>query len=757
MENSLPKTNQNPNRFRVARNVQPTTDGRIIPRSSYFDIGGPSDVRRFTHLKQYGDLAFVMAAGGSVAEYKYFLNIDPIPKSSFQGGSIVLDSDNTSNSVMSYRKNNTLYVLSPQPQSFFKYDGVEVTGCGSPMPRFSCAEHSAVGTDYIKVIQHRIDFDNNEPVSETVTFPILASTNTITIRTDSGATPINVQSNVVPGTFVQPESNDMNDLFFIGTAVYNGGTDDYTITASETNITADNIGGYVFIGNATGTPYYWSATDTGTGNYKLIALKVKSVSPLVLDNQLPRVIELGEATWKFGSLIGATIDGLITMGFRKMFTVWGSDSATGKFTLRRIYPAFPESSAAPRTFTADTTVIGTSPFSSVELFPLAIGLNLGDWYDVNSRKLCLSSDYDFGGTTGFYGITTYQDQLVWWNDDLIYFSDPTLAGSVEHPSSSSYIRVGDSEDGVVVSCCGNQDFLIVSRQRQNYIVTGNLATGNYRVQDIADIELGAWCNNGTISIKDSVILINATGVWQIQGGGRATLLSGQIPQNFSTYDGYTQNSDVAFRLNGYSTLPIEALDPDTGLDIIFDEYREYLIFCQRSQAGTPALVMHTKTGEWYEWNGLNATGLRSMLALNGVVFFGSVDATTYTASLFGEFAGSMDQDYASTYPIKLYSTWLTAGEPSLEKQLLQLKMFGAIHNDGSDSINVVHFKDWQSTKITNSSYIPDSATQYSHLKRLNSDKVLAASVGIEVDVAGVTFELESFEVEFNPIQQGVKR
>ena len=41
--------------------------------------------------------------------------------------------------------------------------------------------------------------------------------------------------------------------------------------------------------------------------------------------------------------------------------------------------------------------------------------------------------------------------------------------------------------------------------------------------------------------------------------------------------------------------------------------------------------------------------------------------------------------------------------------------------------------------------------------RLNSDKVLSASVGIEIATTNSNFELESFEVEFNPIQQGMKR
>ena len=167
--------------------------------------------------------------------------------------------------------------------------------------------------------------------------------------------------------------------------------------------------------------------------------------------------------------------------------------------------------------------------------------------------------------------------------------------------------------------------------------------------------------------------------------------------------------------------------------------------------------MHTKTGEFYEWNGFEQENLRGMTFVRGVLYYGTVDTVGYTSIVKNETPLLSTQNYANTYPIKLYSTWLTANEPSLEKQLLQLKMFGAVNNNGSSSINVVHFKDWSLTKITNSPYIPDTNTQYSHLKRLNSDKVLATSVGLEVNTTVVTFAIESLEIEFNPIQQGIKR
>jgi hypothetical protein len=765
MENSSPKTAQNPNRFRVARNVKPNPQGVISPRNSFTTPSGqPSNIKRYPLLTQYNTSILKMAVNSSDI-YNYYLNNTLIPRSSFQGGAIGGGSDNTSLAVMSFRKNNTTYILNPLPEnSFFKYDGVEITGCGSPQPRFSCASYLAAGTQWVKVIQHRVDFDNNEPASETVTFPIDVATNLITLRTDSGATNIvsPTNPNVDPPNPVTQLPNTMSDIFFIGgAAVFSAGNNDITVTVTNHNLSTAAIGSYIFLGKgatvATSNTF-WTTAECGSSTLSsLLALRIKSFTAgtVVLDCLNAKSLRSVDRVWENFTAGGAAIVATgVCCGFRRIFTVWNSFSLTGDYTLRRIGPAFPEA-----TVTTNLTVDLLSIFTTgtIQYSPVAIGITLGDWYDQNTRKLCISTSYNFGGT--FLGLTSYQDQILWWTDDLIYFPDPNLGGSVEHPSAGSFIRVGDSEFGQIVSVCGSSDFFVVSRERKNYIVNGNLATGNYRVQDISDIEIGAWCNNGMINIKDSVIMINALGVWQIQSGGRVSHLSKQIAKNFATYQPSGEVTDTWFSLLGTTSFPI-VNGQDFGLDIAFDEYSELLFFCQRSIAGTPMLVIHTKTGEFYEWTGVVGNFLsRGLVALNGVLYCADVNGTSSVVKAENK-SGFYTQDYAVNYPIQLYTTWLTGGEPSLEKQLLQLKMFGYVYTT-ADRFRVVHFKDWdEQTKITNASYVPDKSTyplQYSHLKRLNSDKVLAASVGIEISQTNTWFELESIEVEFNPIQQGVKR
>jgi hypothetical protein len=758
MENKLPKTDQSVGRFRVARNVMPTPDMEIIPRSEVAEIPGQSSNFRYIHhYTQYDTsmLSVVSEDYGSVSAIRPHLykDLNYVPEHLDCMGSSFLDAANYDNSqsFMSFRRNNTVYYCNPSGGAVFKYDGVEVSSCGVQQPHLSCADYNSAGTKYIRVIQHCIDFDNNEPVSEYVQYRTNTAGNTV-IRVDGGATNIIPNTNVLPTTVIF--ASIAESPYFYGTATY--AANEYTITTTDTNIAFQSqIGSYVIVNFQTTT-----AATTGLSEDCLgYAFKIKSLSPLKLDATDARYLSLNRE-WKSGTIAQAGVAAAISWGTRNVFTVWGSSTATGNYVFKGIIPSFPYSTTS-RTFNVDVTTVATAAAGSDSVM-FSISSNLGDWYDVNTRKLSPNAIYPYG-STAFYGMASYQGQMLIWADDLIWYSDPTLpVGNFEQLSTSSFLKVGETEFGLNCSICGTQDFFLVSRERKNYLVNGNISTGNYKVQEITEAEIGAWSNNSMVNVKDSVVMVTAIGIFQIMGGGRTVRLSDKIPKNFDRYNGYAVNSDVVFILSGTNVLNDTS---DHGLSIAYDEYRELLVILQKGPNFTsnPALVLHTKTGEFYEWEGITSGTNQFSTAVgfkSGLMYIGKYTSTAATlgAKTFLEDISAALQ-YPATYPIKLYSTWMTAGEPSLEKELLQLKIFGRIYANGTtSSIKVVHFKDWdESTKVTNVEYFPVSNSQYSNKQRLNSDKVLAASCGVEISTASVKFEIESLEIEFNPIQQGIKR
>jgi hypothetical protein len=247
-------------------------------------------------------------------------------------------------------------------------------------------------------------------------------------------------------------------------------------------------------------------------------------------------------------------------------------------------------------------------------------------------------------------------------------------------------------------------------------------------------------------------------------GGRCVELSKNIQPNFKRFDPFTKDDDIIFELSIVNTSIFDNIAdpsvPDYGINVAYDAFRGLLIFCNRYQTDK-SLVLNVNTGEFYEWYGIAESYIGGITAVDGVFYFGKSQYAVLNSTLWQEDL-TLPLGYPSNSPIEFYSSWLTAGEPSLEKQALQLKLFGRIYKgsfNGAKGIRVKHFKDWNRlTAITDEYYTPVAGSaQYSHKKRLDSDKVLSISVGFTVDEGETTFEIESMEVEFNPIQQGMKK
>lgn len=777
MENSYPKANQKVSGLRRAVNVYRTHDMRYIPRSEIIATPGwttPNDVTAFHNMSNYDGEPLIFATEGatSSAVYQPYLGSTKLPLASIDIGPspLVTRSEQFTRTVQSYRVNNTTYWLDPYTGLTTKYDGVEVMTAGVSTPFFATPDGGLGAARYIKAIRHRLDFDNNDIVSEYVMFTTSAAT-------------VNLQmTNGVPATYEQfPTQNLLKTseprktvsafqeeaCFFVGTATYDSGNSEFDITSTETNIDSAQYNNCWLLVAADSTS---AGTMWGSNIGYAIALKVKSFSPLTLDAVTAKVLNF-DREWEDVAISSpSTVAAAISYGCKDFMSFWEGTSATGGYGYRAIFPFFPASNSTSSSLpyrrtgaNALTTTGNAIPTSGSENVAFSISPTLGDWYDSTNRPYSPNSEAVLGGQ--FNCFTKFQGMFVWANDDVLWFSDNSIAGNIAQISSSNFLIVGDKEDGPVITICGTSDFLFVGRSRRNYIVTGNVATGNYRVQQIVETDVGPYSNNCALNIKDTVIFLSAVGVFQVMPGGRCVELSKGIQPNFLRFDGFAKDDDIVFEMEITNTSDyfdgqdINTVD-DYGMSVCYDSNRALLFFSSRHLDGA-MLVLNVDTGEFFEWNGMVAAErLGSLCAINGVLIYGQDDlgGLLGAGSLWSEDPTS-DISYTGTYPIYFFSSWLTAGEPSLEKQVLQLKLFGHIIKDPIQDvgIKVQHYKDWNiSTKITDSYYTPVSASLYSHKKRLTADKALAVSVGFSV-VDNTKFEIESMEVEFMPIQQGMKR
>ena len=271
-DNSYPKTSQKVGGLRRAVNIYKTPDKRIIPRSEvadYPELGTIAGIRYIHALAQYNNdlLAFVSydstESDTGIEEYELFYTTSSgisykVPRWSSLGVPPFDSNDiDYSSKVQTYRINNTVYFFEPYYKILSKFDGVEVSPAGCRQPRISCAQRAAAGAAYVRVIQHTLDFDNNEPCSEYVQFRASPGTggapaNTIRVHTSNTGTnvitysytPLPVDTNIKPDNIVLDKMGAAP--YFYGTAVYNAGPKTFTVTATNSNITSAHIGMYIF-------------------------------------------------------------------------------------------------------------------------------------------------------------------------------------------------------------------------------------------------------------------------------------------------------------------------------------------------------------------------------------------------------------------------------------------------------------------------------------------------------------------------------
>jgi hypothetical protein len=575
-------------------------------------------------------------------------------------------------------------------------------------------------------------------------------------------------------TFLQESGNqsyfdagDMNPYFY-GTATYNviqnrfnlsigSGFDFWGITAA---------GGDVYLIR---TVYFTQVVGIGTVSYGAIAYKYNSAGNY-FEGDI-KIYNLLTGLWEDSS--GATTpiaEGTFAAG-RRFYTVWASSSSTGIYYYKGLvtgatYNLTSYSSEIVYTIDIRDTVMANK-VQNVSFLPFAIAPALNDWYDLSITRTSFNDSEV--AERPYVAMTIYQGLLLLADEETIYISDYTNGGSLEM-TPSQFSSIGDSQHGRIVSIVGTKDYLIVSRERKVYMVAGVIATDNARIQEIAEVPVGAYSNTSMIEIYGTVFMMASSGCWLLNAAN-ARKISGPISLNFKSFMmnptpvfSAQEQGSIGLNMNNYPTNAWEYPSSLVGysgkyLIAVFDSFKSKAIVFNNDQAnGGQSLVFHTSNGEWTTYDShdvLLDSQITAASFVNGLMYSGTHRTTTLTALTSKEDFSSYNYDYASRSPAKLVTTWMTQGEPSLEKQLLQVKIFGYIFG----KLDIKHYENWNyNTAVTNATYTsPDSYTMF-HKQRLNSSKPMAAAIELTMSTAATqAFWIEGIEVEFENIQRGMKR
>lgn len=585
------------------------------------------------------------------------------------------------------------------------------------------------------------------------------------------------QSQSVVNTFFSATGNaayyDISDMnqYFYGNAAYNSGTGrfDLTTTSNSDAWGLKTINGDVYLIRAV----YFTISSGGTlSKYGAIAYKYNSSGNYFEGNI--KIYNLSTVTWEDST--GATLSTAsgTFVASRRHFTIWASGSSTGIYYYKGYVtgatynlPSF----SSKAVYTIDIrSLTFENAVQKASYLPFSISSQLGAWFDVLSFK---SSFNDFKRNENPYvAISIYQGFLLLADSENLYFSDYTNGGSFEM-KASEFGAIGDSQHGRIVSIVGTKDYLIVSRERKVYMVAGAIATDNTRIQEIPEIPVGAYSNTSMIEIYGTILMMASSGAWLINAANSKKITS-QISLNFKSFMVNTsglfstaEQNAIGLNMNNYPTNAYEYPASLTGyvpryIIAVFDSFKSKVIITDNNlDKGGQSLVFHTENAEWTTYNAydtLDGYGVTAMSFVNGIMYVGSYKSSNKTARTSKEDFSTYTYDYYGRSPSRLVTTWMTQGEPSLEKQLLQVKIFGYLLG----RLLVKHYENWNiNSAITDTSYTPSGSYVMYHKQRLNSSKPMAAAIELigtdSNNPFGQTFWIEGLEVEFESIQQGMKR
>lgn len=649
-----------------------------------------------------------------------------------------------------------------------KFDGVQILRAGLSLPYIDSAQYtSGAATNWLKVVHARIGFDGRMIASGEVKFPVNATNVTIKNSAADFATELVGRTNVSPSFRDSPRAsaNYGDDLAWM---IRDGGVAwTSTPTTLMCTATAHNlvVGQWVM--------FHYGISTFGIDGV-IYALKVEAIAGLnitfsstvkvYLKSNLSWVDRVFVATDAPFSYVGEMI---VWSSIQQM--VYRSSTENGTFLLCKMNPLYGVDEAGYTNIIPDITVV--QPFPS-QAFAGQTTSDIQGWYDISTVKISFpGSDTTY---EGLKGLTTQKGLLIGHDDNAIYWSDATAGGSDEMMNGYSNAVPPGSEFGKIVCVEACEDFILISRERKNYILTGDVASGAFTIAEIKqDIE-GAFSSNSAHAVGGGVVMVSRQGVYFVTPSGNTVEMTSDIDRLWGANREFDSDPDnLTFKPYKMSEAPSYTSGDFSSWDgnmirVKHDASRGIvgILFAKRFELANPndeedtyaILGISLKTGAMYEWQAYSASD--SPIKVHDFDFYPRYTAEgKYNGSLMQAGVTLTKEDISSAKQAKRYivSSWQTGGEPSLEKQLKQVKFYGQM-----SSCRIFHQENWEGFTSAEDIVAPRTNVIYTqgphpfeHKQRLNSSRAQSYSIGFEP--LDENFSLEGFEIEWEMIQGGTKK
>ena len=327
-------------------------------------------------------------------------------------------------------------------------------------------------------------------------------------------------------------------------------------------------------------------------------------------------------------------------------------------------------------------------------------------------------------------ISQQNGNLLASTTNAVYFSSVDLGSSPENVDGLTFFVPGSIKDGVITGLGATESFIFASREKRNYSIVGNIYTGNFQVQPYREPHPGTTDYKNVITINDTVLFSNVFGVY-------AATASQLTPVSRDLNGLFTKQLFDRKGLSGIDLGPLSLLESSY-------DYTRNLVSWKLSSS--KLLTLNMNTGNYFFWSWDSST----CQFIQGKYW----SAKPATGGLLYVEEPSSTNTFGVGLDSYVVTTWTTLGEPSLEKQFTQIKWFVK----STENLTASVFRDWDYVNKIQSSeiYTLDANSALSQKHKIKSNKSLAISISIECP-AGQRMQVQGYELEYNPIQEGMKR
>jgi hypothetical protein len=180
---------------------------------------------------------------------------------------------------------------------------------------------------------------------------------------------------------------------------------------------------------------------------------------------------------------------------------------------------------------------------------------------------------DFGIVATLGNDTRLQDSIVWSDIPTV-----TNGSSIETFLVNNVAPVGATQDGEIVAVFGNDDNLVVHKQKQSFFVNGDFITNTLRVRKAMTEQVGGASHRSIKEVEGGHLYTSPKGVYLVAGGDKPVELSDMIEPLFNENALGLAALDLtaAKSINDFLREKIYIFIPyqvaDSGICLVYDYY-----------------------------------------------------------------------------------------------------------------------------------------------------------------------------------------